>query len=35
MVTQAEEFLTLAEQMLGAQPSASDQSKTEDSSERD
>jgi uncharacterized protein (UPF0332 family) len=34
MITQAEEFLTLAEQMLGAQPPAKDQSETEGSSEQ-
>jgi len=28
MITQAEEFLALAEQMLGAQPSAKDQPET-------
>lgn len=33
-ISQAEEFLALAEQALGAQPPAKDQSETEGSSEQ-
>lgn len=35
IISQAEEFLVLAEQLLGAQPPAKDQSEGEDSSEQD
>jgi len=34
IISQAEDFLVLSEQMLGAQPPAKDQSETEDSSEQ-
>jgi hypothetical protein len=34
MISQAEEFLALAEQALGAQPPAMDQSEAEDPSEQ-